>query len=77
MVFTQTGVDLCQVLFVDDLVFVLVDHVEGLFELLDLLLVEHGEDIRGLPLRAAAAALALSSRDCVGGHFVLFIGFVR
>ena len=32
---------------VDETVAVLVDHVEGLLELLDLVLVEHGEDVGG------------------------------
>jgi len=36
-----------QILLVDEAVAVLVDHVEGFLELLDLRLVEHGEDIGG------------------------------
>lgn len=32
---------------VDEAVSVLVDHVEGLLELLDLVLIEHGEDVGG------------------------------
>ncbi len=35
---------------VDEAVPVLVDHVEGLLELLDLVLVEHGEDVGGCAL---------------------------
>ena len=41
-----------KVLLVDETVPVLVDHVEGLLELLDLVLAEHGEDIGGGPLGA-------------------------
>ena len=34
-----------QILLIDEAVSVLVDHIKGLFKLLDLRLVEHGEDI--------------------------------
>jgi hypothetical protein len=36
-----------KILFVHKSVAILVDHVEGLFELLDLRLIKHGEDIAG------------------------------
>ena len=36
-----------EVLFVDETVPVVVDYVEGLLELLDLILVKHGENIAG------------------------------
>ena len=44
-VLAQAGQHVVQVLVVDEAVPVLVDHVEGLLELLDLVLVEHGEHI--------------------------------
>ena len=51
---------------VDEAVPVLVDHVEGLLELLDLVLVEHGEHVGGgalgALLRAAHAACGLAAR---------------
>lgn len=46
-----------QILLVYETVSVLVDHVECLFELLDLRLVKHGEDIGGGPLRALLGGL--------------------
>ena len=54
---------------VDETVAVLVDHVEGLLELLDLVLVEHGEDVGGGALGALLGAPAsgrLAARH-VGG----------
>ena len=41
-----------EVLLVDESIAVLIDHVKGFFELLDLLLGKHGEDIGGGPLGA-------------------------
>ena len=41
-----------QIFLVDEAVTILVDHVERLFELLDLSLIEHGEDIRSGSLSA-------------------------
>lgn len=49
---------------------VLVDHVEGLFELLDLRLVKHGEDIGSGALRALLCGLSLSP---FARHFDCFI----
>merc|ERR1740116_252162 len=46
-VLAQAGQHVVQVLVVNEPVPVLVDHVEGLLELLDLVLVEHGEHIAG------------------------------
>ena len=54
-----------QILLVHEAVSVLVDHVEGLLELLDLRLVKHGEDIGGGPLGALLGGLALGS---LAGH---------
>ena len=48
-----------QVLLVDEAIPVLVDHVEGLFELLDLGLVKHGEHIGCCALRALLGGLGL------------------
>ena len=48
-----------KVFFVDKTVPVLVDHVEGLLELLDLRLVKHGEHIGGGTLRALLGVLSL------------------
>lgn len=48
-----------QVLLVDEAVPVLVNHVEGLLELLDLGLVEHGKHVGGGALRALLSVLAL------------------
>ena len=45
MCLTQRGQHIMQILFVDEAVTVLVDHVKGLFELLDLGLVKHGKDV--------------------------------
>ena len=46
-VLAQAGQHVMKVLVVDEPVPVLVDHVEGLLELLDLVLIEHGEHIAG------------------------------
>lgn len=48
-----------KVLFVHKTISILVDHVEGFFELLDLGLVKHGEDIGGGALRALLCGLSL------------------
>ena len=45
---TQRGVGGLQVLLVDETVAVSIDHAESLLELLDLRLLEHGEDIGGV-----------------------------
>lgn len=50
-----------QVLLVNETVTVLVDHVEGLLELLDLGLVEHGEDIGSGPLGPLLGGLPLGA----------------
>ena len=50
-----------EVLLVDEAVSVLVDHVERLLELLDLRLVEHGEDIGGGPLGTLLGGLSLGA----------------
>lgn len=50
-----------QILFVDETIPVLVDHVECLFELLDLGLVKHGKDIGGGPLRPLLGGLPLGT----------------
>jgi len=54
-----------QVLLVHEAIPVLVDHVEGLLELLDLGLVEHGEDIGGGALGTLLGRLALGP---LAGH---------
>merc|ERR1719468_451314 len=46
-VLAQAGQHVVQVLVIDEPVPVLVDHVEGLLELLDLVLVKHSEHIAG------------------------------
>lgn len=56
-----------QILLVDEAVPVLVDHVERLFELLDLRLVEHGEDVGGGPLGALLGGLAFGALAGHGG----------
>lgn len=48
-----------KVLFVHKSVSILVNHVEGFFELLDLGLIKHGEDIGGGALRALLCGLSL------------------
>lgn len=48
-----------QILLVDETIPVLVDHVERLFELLDLGLVKHGKDIGGGPLWPLLGGLSL------------------
>lgn len=50
-VFAQRGKHVMQVLLVDEPVAVLIYHIKGFFKLGDLILVEHGEDIGGCPLR--------------------------
>lgn len=50
-----------QVLLVNETIAVLVNHVEGLLELLDLGLVEHGEDIGSGPLRPLLGGLPLGA----------------
>jgi hypothetical protein len=57
-----------QIVLIDEAVSVMVDHVEGLFELLDLVLVEHGEHIaRG----SLSTLLGGSAPGCClsGRHF--------
>lgn len=58
VLFTQRGQHVMQILLIDETVSVLVDHVERLFELLDLRLVEHGEDVGGGPLRPLLGGLS-------------------
>ena len=50
-----------QILLVDEADAVLVDHVEGLFELLDLRLIEHGEDIGSGPLGPLLGGLSFGA----------------
>lgn len=59
-----------QILLVDETVPVLVDHVERLLELLDLRLVEHGEDIGGGPLGALLGGLSLGTLARHGGGWI-------
>lgn len=59
-----------QILLVDETVPVLVDHVERLFELLDLRLVEHGEDVGGGPLGALLGGLSLGTLARHGGGWI-------
>lgn len=49
-ILSQGGQHVLEVFVVNESVPVLVDHIEGLFELLNLVLVEHGEHVRGRPL---------------------------
>ena len=62
VVLTEVGQNVLEVLLVDEAVLVLVDHRERLFELGDLLLIKHGEDIGRLARRAPAAVFGLASR---------------
>ena len=70
-VLAEGGEHVVEVLLVDEAVPVLVDHVEGLLELLDLVLVEHGEDVGGGALGAllggAAAAGGFAGRHLARG----------
>lgn len=50
-----------QILLVDEPVAILVDHVEGFLELLDLGLIKHGEDIGGGALRALLGGLGFGT----------------
>lgn len=59
-----------QILLVDETVPVLVDHVERLFELLDLRLIEHGKDVGGGPLRALLGGLSLGTLARHGGGWI-------
>ena len=76
-VLAERGQHVVEVLLVDEPVPVLVDHVERLLKLLDLVLVEHGKDVRGRPLgpllRRASTAGGLSGRH-FGFFFLLFDG---
>lgn len=58
---THGGEHVVQILLVDEAVPVLVDHVERLLELLDLGLVEHGEDVGGGPLGPLLGGLPLGT----------------
>ena len=44
---SQGSQHILEIIVIDEPVPVLVNHVEGLLELLDLVLVEHGEDVGG------------------------------
>lgn len=59
-----------QILLVNETVSVLVNHVERLFELLDLRLVEHGEDVGGGPLGALLGGLSLGTLARHGGGWI-------
>ena len=56
-----------QILLVDETVSVLVDHVESLFELLDLRLVKHSKHVGGSPLGALLGGLPLGTFARHGG----------
>ena len=58
---TEGGEHVLKILRVDEAVVVVVNHGEGLLELGNLLLVEHGEDIGGLA-NGALLGLGLASR---------------
>lgn len=62
-----------QVLLVNKTIPVLVDHVEGLLELLDLGLVEHGEDVGGGTLGPLLGGLSLGF---FARHFGCFLFFL-
>lgn len=59
-----------QILLVDEAVPVLVDHVERLFEFLDLRLVEHGEHVGRGPLGALLGGLSLGALARHGGGWI-------
>lgn len=59
-----------QILLVDETVSVLVDHVERLFELLDLRLVEHCKHVGGGPLGALLGGLSLGTLARHGGGWI-------
>lgn len=50
-----------QILLVNETISVLVDHIEGFFELLDLRLVEHGEHVGRGPLGTLLGGLSLGA----------------
>ena len=56
-----------QVLFVNETITILVDHVKGLFELLNLRLVEHCEHVGGGALRPLLGVLPLGPFARHGG----------
>ena len=58
---TQRGQHVVEVLLVDEAIPVLVNHVEGLLELLDLGLVKHGKHVGRGPLGAFLGGLALGA----------------
>lgn len=64
---TQRGQHVMQILLIDEAVPVLVDHVEGFFELLNLRLVKHGEHVGGGPLGALLRRLPLGALARHGG----------
>ncbi len=73
-VLAEGGQHVMQVLLVDEPVPVLVDHVERLLELLDLVLVEHGEHIRGRPLCPLLGRATTAGRF-TGRHCAWFFDF--
>lgn len=50
-----------KILLINEAITVLVNHVESLFEFLDLGLVEHGEDVGSRPLGALLRCLPLGT----------------
>lgn len=68
--FTQRGQHVVQVLLVNETISVLVDHVEGLFELLDLGLVKHSKDVGSGPLGALLGGLPLGTFARHGGSWM-------
>lgn len=60
-VLTEGSQHVMQILLVDEAITVLVNHVEGLLELLDLRLVEHGKDIGGGALGALLGGLGFGT----------------
>jgi len=66
-VLAQGSQHVVEVLLVDEPIPVLVNHVEGLLELLDLVLVEHGEDVGSGPL-GALLGRATSAGGFAGRH---------
>ena len=65
--FSQGSKHIMQAFLVDESVPVLVDHVEGLLELLNLGLVKHGEHVGGRVLGALLGGLCLCSFARHGG----------
>ena len=71
-VLTKRGEHVVKILFINETITILVDHVECLLEFLNLGLVEHSEDIRSGALRAFLRRSATAS-GLPGRHLRSFV----